>query len=94
MNKEQTIGGLVQREIHKEMSELNDRIELLSEKFNQTLTDRLQYIINKSTAGLVREARPEEALCSSEIGQRLQTMRNKLENLCDNIDDLVDILEI
>jgi len=94
MNKEQTIEVPVQREIYKEMSELNDRIEILSEKFNRTLTDRLQPVINKPKSGLVRQVRPDETLCSSEFGQRLQTMRNKLENLCDNIDDLVDILEV
>lgn len=94
MNKEKIIDGLDQREIHKEMSELNDRIEILCTKFHQTLTNRLQPLINKSKANIVRENRPDEVCCSSELGQGLQTFRSKLENLCDNIDDLVDILEV
>ena len=94
MNKEQTIEGVTQREIHKEMSELSERIDILCTKFHQTLTDRLQPVINKSKANMVRPNRADETLCSSELGQSLQTMRNKLENLCDNVDDLVDILEV
>lgn len=94
MNKEQTIEVPVQREIHKQMSELSERIDILCTKFHQTLINRLQPVINTSKANMVRENRPDETLCSSELGQGLQTMRNKLENLCDNIDDLVDILEV
>jgi len=94
MNRGQTIEGIAQREIHKQMSELSERIDILCTKFHTTLTDRLQPVINKSKANIVRENRPDEPCCSSELGQGLQTFRNKLESLCDRIDDLVEILEV
>jgi len=83
-----------QLEISREMSKLEHIIEALNHRIANTLTKKLQPLINKSKANMVRENRPDEPCCSSELGQGLQTFRSKLESLCDRIDDLVDILEI
>jgi len=83
-----------QLEISREMSKLEHIIETLNHRIANTLTKKLQPVINKPKADMVKADNREETLCSSELGQGLQTMRNKLESLCERIDDLVDILEI